>query len=230
MNNFPSHIAFILDGNQRWEKKSNLEKGQGHLKGVETLISILNYLATTGISTVTIYAFSSENWLRPPKEVEFLLNLLKEFFTSQKKVILEKGAKVKIIGDTSKFSQEIKELILEIEKDSERNTNFLFQIALNYGGRDEIIRAVNQILKEKKQVISEKDFNHYLDTVDNFPDLLIRTGGDFRISNFLLYQIAYTELFFTETYWPDFSIAELEKIILEYQQRERRFGSRKNEI
>ena len=230
MNNFPSHIAFILDGNQRWEKKNNLQKGQGHLKGVETLISILNYLATTEISTVTIYAFSSENWLRPPKEVEFLLNLLKEFFTSQKKVILEKGAKVKIIGDTSKFSQEIKELILEIEKDSEQNTNFLFQIALNYGGRDEMIRAVNQILKEKKQTINEQEFANYLDTKNNFPDMLIRTGGDFRISNFLLYQIAYTELFFTKTYWPEFSIAELEKIILEYQQRERRFGSRKNEI
>lgn len=226
MNNFPSHIAFILDGNQRWAKKNNLSVGEGHLKGVENLITILSYLSTTEINIITIYAFSSENWNRPSEEVAFLLNLLKDFFTNQKKMILEKGVKVKIIGDTSKFSEDIKELILEIEQDSQQNNKFLFQIALNYGGRDEIIRAVNKILKEEKKNINEKDFEKYLDTTSDFPDLLIRTGGDYRVSNFLLYQVAYTELFFTKTYWPEFSIEELKQIINEYQNRERRFGSR----
>lgn len=226
MNDFPDHIAFILDGNQRWAKKNNLSVGEGHLKGVENLITILNYLSTTEINIVTIYAFSSENWNRPSEEVAFLLNLLKDFFVNQKKTILEKGAKVKIIGDTSKFSDDIKELILEIEQDTQQNNNFLFQIALNYGGRDEIVRAVNKILKEEKKTINEKDFEKYLDTSNDFPDLLIRTGGDYRVSNFLLYQVAYTELFFTKTYWPEFSIEELKQIINEYQNRERRFGSR----
>jgi undecaprenyl diphosphate synthase len=231
----PRHVAVIMDGNGRWAKARSRETTFGHEKGVEVVEKILDHAAERGIAAMTLYAFSSENWSRPDAEKKILFKLLKVFFTQKINKIIAKNARLKMIGDLSKFSADIQELMAKAESDSKNNTGCFIQIALSYGGRDEIVRASKKMATEvasgkiKIDDITEDSFKTYLDTSEwkQDPDLLIRTGGDLRISNFLLYQVAYTELYFTKTLWPDFSPEEFDKAILEYQSRERRFGGRK---
>ena len=230
----PKHIAIILDGNNRWAKERNLPCEEGHKQGVITLENIMDYLYEIGVPIVTLYAFSSENWKRSQEEINILFDLLRNFLDHQVSRLIQKNTRLKIIGDFNKFPDDIVQNIHLQEENSKQNHKFLLQIGLNYGGKDEIIRGMKKAISaiNKKEItlddIDEDSFKHYLDThlSENDPDILIRTGGDMRISNFLLYQLAYTEFFFTKTNWPDFSTAELDNIIIAYNKRERRFGGR----
>ncbi|HMA99411.1 MAG TPA: isoprenyl transferase [Spirochaetota bacterium] len=229
----PEHIAIILDGNGRWARKKKKTISYGHRKGVERAEKILEYASRLGIKIITLYAFSSENWQRPEAEKKVLFQLLETFFKKKIKKIIQKDCRVKIIGNTAPFSPRIKKLLKDTEKKTKNNKNSLIQIALSYGGRDEIIRAAKKCYRDlknnkiKTSRLNEDTFKRYLDTgTCSDPDLLIRTGGEQRISNFLLYQIAYTEFFFSKVLWPDFTEKELDKAIKSYNNRERRFGAR----
>ena len=223
-NNIPLHVAFIMDGNGRWAKKRGLSRKFGHKAGVETLLSILNKSFEIGIKYVTVYAFSTENWNRPKEEVDALLELFRVYFTSKFDVLLKNRIKINIWGDVSSFPEDIKNMIDEIEKQNVDDYVGTFNIALNYGGRNEIVNAINYAVENNIKVDenSIKDLLYSKQAPD--PDVVIRTGGEQRLSNFLLYQSAYSELFFTKTLWPDFTPEELLDILTEYQSRDRRFG------
>lgn len=223
-NNIPLHVAFIMDGNGRWAKKRGLSRKFGHKAGVETLLSILNKSFEIGIKCVTVYAFSTENWNRPKEEVDALLELFRVYFTSKFDVLLKNRIKINIWGDVSSFPEDIKNMIYEIEKQNVDDHVGTFNIALNYGGRNEIVNAINYAVENNIKVDenSIKDLLYSKQAPD--PDVVIRTGGEQRLSNFLLYQSAYSELFFTKTLWPDFTPEELLDILTEYQSRDRRFG------
>ena len=229
----PHHIAIIPDGNVRWAKSKNISSEQGHRKGVEVLENILDYCQNINIKIASIYAFSSENWKRPILERQILFNLIEEFFEKKIPKIIKKKARIKIIGNISAFNKKIKSLILDAQEVSKNNNDFLIQIALNYGGRQEILNACKMIanhLAEKNQSFDEIDdriFNEYLYT-NNIPDpdLLIRTGDTYRISNFLLYQIAYTEFYFFKKLWPDINLNDIKKAIKDFSERQRNFGGR----
>ncbi len=231
--NPPQHIAFILDGNGRWAKNKSLPITEGHKAGLENLESILDYCFVKKIKIITLYAFSSENWKRSQQEKEILFDLLLYYFQNKIDKVIQKKSKIKVLGDVKQFPLKIQETIFEAEAKSQMNDDFLLQIALSYGGRDEIIRATKKLIKNADrdnslvENLNEENFKSYLDSGSIAdPDLLIRTGGEMRISNFLLYQIAYTEFFFSKTLWPDFSTDELDKILGYYSRRERRFGGR----
>jgi undecaprenyl diphosphate synthase len=217
------HLAIIMDGNGRWAQKRGLKRIEGHKKGAEVVRDITTYCAKNEeIKTLTLYAFSTENWKRPKMEVDFLMNLLDTYLKKELNTYIKNDIKFDVIGDISKFSTK---LIKRIEKTKEatKNNKRLTQIlALNYGGRDEIIRAVKKLVQNKEE-ITEENLQKNLDLKFNI-DLLIRTSGEIRISNFLLWQIAYAEMFFTPTLWPDFTSKELDKILKDFKKRERRFG------
>jgi undecaprenyl diphosphate synthase len=225
--NSPRHIAIIMDGNGRWAKKQGLERIKGHEKGAEVVREITTFCANhKDIKVLTLYAFSTENWKRPKIEVDFLMRLLdnwlkKELFTYQKE-----GIKFEVIGDISRFSKQLQKRI-EYTKEATKNNKKLTQVlALNYGGRDEIIRACKKACEANIE-INEENFEKFLDANLGDVDMMIRTGGEMRISNFLLWRAAYAELFFTPTLWPDFTSNDLEKMIEEFYKRERRFGALK---
>ncbi len=224
MNNLPKHIAIIMDGNGRWAKEQGLNRTAGHEKGASTVREITIHCSDIGINYLTLYAFSTENWSRPKLEVEFLMKLLERYFKSELPIYLKNNVKFKAIGDISKFSKKLQTIIKDTENQTSKCTGLTQILALNYGSRDEIVRAVKK-LNEKNLEVSEENINSCLDTV-NIPDvdLLIRTSGEVRISNYLLWQIAYSEMFFTQTYWPEFSTMELDDIISDFNKRERRFG------
>lgn len=230
--NNPSHVAIIMDGNGRWARKRGLPRVAGHKKGAEVTREIISSAAEMKIKYLTLYAFSSENWQRPAEEVSSLMDLLKFYLENEIKTFVEKGIKLKFIGDISKLSADIKKRIHEAELSTQNNTRLTVAIALSYGSRQEITNAVRQIANDVQSgkvdadKIDEKYFESFLYTND-FPelDLLIRTGGEQRLSNFLLWQSAYTELFFTKTLWPDFKKEDLEKAVLEFSKRERRYGT-----
>ena len=224
MNNIPKHIAIIMDGNGRWAKEQGLNRTAGHEKGASTVREITIHCSDIGINYLTLYAFSTENWSRPKLEVEFLMKLLERYFKSELPIYLKNNVKFKAIGDISKFSKKLQTIIKDTENQTSKCTGLTQVLALNYGSRDEIVRAVKK-LNEKNLEVSEENINSCLDTV-NIPDvdLLIRTSGEVRISNYLLWQIAYAEMFFTQTYWPEFSTMELDDIISDFNKRERRFG------
>ena len=220
----PKHVAFILDGNGRWAKKRVQPRSFGHKAGVRTLMSILEDCFDLGIKYVSVYAFSTENWNRPQVEVDALMDLFRTYFTKQFSKLIEKKIKINVWGDKSKFPDDIKNAIHEIENTAINDPKGVFNIAMGYGGRNEIIKAVNDAIKAGIEV-DEKTFASYLYTTGiPDPDLIIRTGGEMRISNFLLYQCAYSELYFTKTLWPDFSKEELIEILENYNIRDRRFG------
>lgn len=231
---FPEHIAIILDGNSRWARKHGLETHQGHRKGVETVETVLDHAADRGVKVVTLYAFSKENWRRSEQEKTILFDLMVWFFKTRLAKIIAKNARIVILGDRSDFSADIRKVLEDAETRSATNTGCRVQIALSYGGRDEIVRAAKRLAEDARHgrldpaALTEDSFKDYLDTGRGFsdPDLLIRTGGDLRVSNFLLYQIAYAELYFTPVLWPDFTPADLDAAIAAYQGRERRFGGR----
>ena len=219
------HLAIIMDGNGRWAKAQNKNRTEGHKIGAEVVKNITTYCSNNPeIKYLTLYAFSTENWKRPKLEVEFLMKLLDNWLKKELPTYIENQVKFEVIGDISKFSKKLQKRI-EITKEKTKNFNNLTQIlALNYGSRDEITRAVKKLC-EKNLEINEENISKNLDT-KNIPDvdLLIRTSGEVRLSNFLLWQVAYAEMFFTSTLWPDFTPKELDKIIENYKKRERRFG------
>jgi len=220
-----NHLAIIMDGNGRWAERQSKRRSAGHEQGAKNVRIITEYCAQIGVRYLTLYAFSTENWKRPKTEIEFLMKLLSKFLKKELKTLKENNIRFDIIGDISKFSKSLQKTILHVKSETSNCTGMTQILAINYGSRDEITRAVNQAIKKGIE-IEEKDIGELLDT-SNFPDvdLLIRTGGDQRLSNFLLWQSAYAELFFTNTLWPDFSNGELETILSKYETTSRRFGA-----
>jgi len=232
----PNHVAIILDGNGRWAKKRGMPRNYGHMQGAKTVEDICEIAYNMGIQYLTVYAFSTENWNRPQDEVSALMKLLRNYMVNCKKRANKNNMCVRVIGDKTRLDADIREKIADLEEATKDNTGLHFQIAINYGGRDELCRGVKDIarrIKEGKmnpEDISEDIINNSLDTAGlPDPDLLIRTCGEQRISNFLLWQCAYTEFYFTDIAWPDFSKEELEKAVAAYNQRDRRFGMIKEE-
>lgn len=227
----PAHVAIIMDGNGRWAKARGLPRLAGHRAGVEALRQTVRAAADMGISWLTVYAFSSENWSRPKAEVTDLMGLLKIFIRRDLADLHENGVRVRIIGDRASLQPDIKSLLMEAEALTAANTALTLVIAFNYGGRDEIARAARSIAEAVQRgdlaaaAITPELFAEYLDTVDiPDPDLLIRTSGEIRLSNFLPWQSAYSEFYFDPCYWPDFSRENLAQALREYAGRERRFG------
>ncbi|MBO5504302.1 MAG: isoprenyl transferase [Lachnospiraceae bacterium] len=227
----PAHVAIIMDGNGRWAKKRGLPRTAGHKKGAEVVEQILEDADHMGIRYLTVYAFSTENWLRPAMEVKALMNLLRTYMISSMEKCAKNNVSVRVIGDRSKLSADLQESIGNLEEATKNNTGMHFQIAINYGGRDEIVRAVKKLVaKARAGEISEEDVTEALiaDCLDTAglpdPDLLIRTCGEQRISNFLIWEGAYTEYYFTDTAWPDFTKEELQKAVDAFGNRERRYG------
>lgn len=229
----PNHIAIIMDGNSRWAKKRLMPKKIGHKSGADALKKLLKEIEKTEIQHVTVYAFSTENWRRSKEEVDDLMDLLKNYIKQYIKDNENNNIKIDTIGDLSVFEESLRNDILYLKEISKNKTGVNLHIALNYGGRDEIIRAVKSIAKkvsDKELYISDIDedlFSSLLDTKEyNDPELIIRTSGEYRLSNFLSWQSAYSELYFTEKLWPDFKFEDLKIILEDYQKRERRFGGR----
>lgn len=229
--NIPNHIAIIMDGNGRWAKKRFLPRNAGHVAGAKTVEKIIEDAYDLGVKYLTVYAFSTENWNRPDDEVAALMKLLKNYLKDCIKRANSNNMRVRVIGERSRLEPEIVEKIEELEECSKNNTGITFIIALNYGARDEIVRGIRKISREcaegkiAPEDITEDMFNGFLDTHDiPDPDLLIRTSGELRLSNYLLWQLAYTEFYFTDVLWPDFNKEELKKAIAKYNERDRRFG------
>ena len=226
----PNHIAIILDGNGRWAKKRGMPRSFGHVKGCENLEDICEVAKELGVKYLTVYAFSTENWKRSKEEVDGLMKLFRNYLKKCIKISQKNNMRVKVIGDITAFDSDIQESIEKLEDFSKDFTDLHFQIALNYGSRDEITRAVNRMLEDQKAgkletPVSEDTISGYLDTAGlPDPDLMIRTSGELRLSNYLLWQLAYTELYVTDCLWPDFDEKELEKAIIQYNKRDRRFG------
>ena len=225
-NKIPKHVAFIIDGNGRWAKQRGLIRSMGHRVGFDNVKTILNEVYALGIKHMSVYAFSTENWNRPQEEVDFLMDLFREMLKSDYLSELSFKPKLNICGDPSRFAPDIQKLIKERTKETENNDDFVFNLCINYGGRSEIVNAVNNIIKDGKKKVSIKDFSNYLYTAGQpDPDLIIRTSGEYRISNFMLWQMAYSEFIFPKTYWPSFTKKDLYKCIIAYQKRNRRFGA-----
>ena len=230
-NKVPEHVAIILDGNGRWAKKRFLPRNVGHAQGAKAVEQICEDAWDLGIKYLTVYAFSTENWKRPEDEVAALMKLLKKYLSNCLERSSKNNMRVRVIGDIGRLSQDLQDQIIELEKKSSVNTGLNFTVALNYGGRDEMIRAMKNMDKgiEKGTCsvddITEEKFASYLDTKGiPDPDLMIRTSGEQRISNYMLWQMAYAEFYFTDVLWPDFNKKELEKAIAYYAQRDRRYG------
>ena len=231
----PNHIAIILDGNGRWEKKRGMPRSYGHVKGCENLEDICEVAKELGVKYLTVYAFSTENWKRSKEEVDGLMKLFRNYLKKCIKISQKNNMRVKVIGDVSAFDPDIQESIAKLENFSKDFTELHFQIALNYGSRDEITRAVNRMLEDQKAgkletPVEEETISNYLDTAGiPDPDLMIRTSGELRLSNYLLWQLAYSEFYFTDVAWPDFKKEELVKAIEKYNERDRRYGGVKEE-
>lgn len=219
-----AHVAFIMDGNGRWAKRRGLPRSAGHVQGAEAFRRVLNYCHRVGIPTVTVYAFSTENWSRPAEEVAGIMRLLGDFLDEGLARVLEDDARILFLGDKAPLSPELREKAERIECLS-AGGHWTVNIALNYGGRAELVHAVNRLIAEGKTSVTEADVTAALYTAASpDPDLVIRTGGDLRISNFLLWQSAYAEYYFTPTLWPDLDERELERAFSEFCKRHRRFG------
>ena len=220
----PNHIAMIMDGNGRWAKERGLNRTAGHEEGAKTVRKITQYCSDIGIKYLTLYAFSTENWERPKLEVEFLMKLLDRYLKKELDVYLQNNIKFKAIGDLSRFSKSLQKTIFETQEKTANCSGLTQVLALNYGSKDEIIRAVKK-LNEQNLEVTEKNLESCLDTAGmGDVDVLIRTSGEVRLSNYLLWQNAYAEMFFTQTYWPDFNESELDDILSDFSKRERRFG------
>jgi len=214
-----------MDGNGRWAQKRGLKRTKGHEKGAEIIREVTTYCAhNSSIETVTFYAFSTENWKRPKFEVEFLMKMLDRYLKNELKTYQKYNIRFKVIGDLSAFSKALQKRIAHTEALTQENTKLTQVLALNYGGRAEITTAVNTLIAEGKTSVTQEDISAALQTPYTDIDLLIRTSGEERISNFLLWQLSYAELYFTPTLWPDFNTEELDEIIEKYKQRNRRFG------
>jgi undecaprenyl diphosphate synthase len=225
----PRHIAIIMDGNGRWAKQRFLPRIAGHKRGVDTVRNVVKACSTLGVEYLTLFAFSSENWRRPAEEVSFLMQLFMLALEQEVAKLHKNNIRLRVIGDRSRFDAKLVDMIGQAEALTLNNSGLTLTIAANYGGRWDIMQAVQQLLRDRPEKaaagFSEDELQPYLSThYAPEPDLFIRTGGEQRISNFLLWQLAYSELYFTDTLWPDFSTAALKRAIKSYQQRERRFG------
>ena len=230
----PNHVAIILDGNGRWAKAKGMPRNYGHMQGAKTVEVICEEAYRMGIQYLTVYAFSTENWNRPQDEVDALMKLLRNYMKTCLKTAEKNRMCVRVLGDKTRLDEDIRTRIAELEEATKNNDGLHFQIAINYGGRDEIVRAARKLVEDyranDKDVasIDESLFAGYLDTAGiPDPDLMIRTSGELRLSNYLLWQLAYAEFYVTDCLWPDFDQKELEKAIVAYNSRERRFGGRK---
>lgn len=237
LQKLPRHIAVIMDGNGRWARKHAMGRISGHQKGAEAVRTTVRTCREIGIKFLTLYAFSMENWLRPDNEVQALMRLLEEYLRSERREMLETGIRLTTIGSTENLKEPIKGILRETMKKTSQGREMTLNLALSYGGRDEIIAAIQKMIaavhagKLLPNEISKDTFPDYLYTAGlPDPDLLIRTSGEYRISNFLLWQSAYTEFYFTDVLWPDFNRDELYKAIVEFQRRERRFGLTSDQI
>ncbi len=237
LKKLPRHIAIIMDGNGRWAQNKRLSRVKGHQKGLEAVKEVVETCGELGIKILTLYAFSKENWRRPREEVNELMRLLQRYLVEERKELLEKNIRLNAIGDLEDLPTPILEILKETVEMTRHKDGLILNLALSYGGRSEIVAGIRKIIEEVEQGkisrddITPETFSRYLFTRDlPDPDLLIRTSGELRISNFLLWQIAYTELYFTKTLWPDFGKEELIQALLEYQRRERRFGLTTSQI
>jgi undecaprenyl diphosphate synthase len=231
MTTRPRHIAIIMDGNGRWAEQRHLPRILGHRRGVETVRKIVTAVREEQIPFLTLYAFSSENWQRPDEEVGALMGLLGHYLSSELKTMRQQDIRLQVIGDTSRLPANDRDILQEAVEKTKENRAMTLVLALSYGGRAELVQAARQLAVKAlageivPEAISDKDFSACLETRGiPDPDLLIRTSGEMRISNFLLWQIAYAELYFCETYWPDFDTAQLQLALAEYARRQRRFG------
>ncbi len=234
--NVPNHIAIILDGNGRWAKAKGMPRGYGHVKGCANLEQVCYDIKDLGVKYLTVYAFSTENWKRSKDEVDGLMKLFRSYLKKCIKISRDNKMKIKIIGDISAFAPDIQESIRKLEEFSKDYDELYFQIAMNYGSRDEITRGMKKMAQDvadgklSPEDVTEDRISGYLDTAGvPDPDLLIRTSGEQRLSNFLMWQMAYTEFYFTDVAWPDFHKAELIQAIEKYNQRDRRYGGVKEE-
>jgi len=229
----PRHVAIIMDGNGRWAKRQHLPRIAGHRRGAEAVRATVRACAERGIQFLTLFAFSSENWRRPAEEVALLMQLFKRALANEVAKLHANGVRLKVIGDLSRFDPTIRKLIDKGERLTQANKRLTLTIAANYGGRWDILQAVNRFIKSNpsSKEVSEDSLSPYLSmSYAPEPDLFIRTGGEERISNFLLWQLAYTELYFTGTLWPDFDAAALDAAIASYRRRERRFGRTSEQV
>ena len=232
----PQHVAIILDGNGRWAKSKGMPRNYGHMQGAKNVEVICEEAYKMGIKYLTVYAFSTENWNRPQDEVDALMKLLRNYMKTCLKTAAKNDMKIRVIGDKTRLDEDIRTRIAELEESTKNNGGLNFQIAINYGSRDEMRRAITALAKDcvegkvNPDEISESMFDSYLDTHDiPDPDLMIRTSGEQRLSNYLLWQLAYSEFYFTDVPWPDFSKEELVKAVEQYNKRDRRFGGVKEE-
>ena len=220
-----NHVAIIMDGNGRWGLKKKKSRNSGHKAGLNTIENIIKHTIKNNIKFLTLYAFSTENWKRPQKEISFLFNLLQNFLKKKTNKLNKNGIKLKIIGDKSNFSNKLKKALINSEKITKNNKKLQINLALNYGAKNEILNAIS-LIKKKKISFTENNINKNLYTNDSpNPDILIRTGNTKRLSNFLLWQIAYTEIFFEKKLWPEFSTQDYNRILEKFKQLKRNFGS-----
>jgi len=231
MEHLPEHIGVIMDGNGRWAKRRGLPRSAGHQAGADTLKKIVTECNKMGIKYITVYAFSTENWKRPKDEVDFLMNLLLNYLRDSERTLAKENVKIRAIGGREALSEEIREQIKKTEKFTENNTGIVMNIALNYGSREELVNAAKSLAKKVKSgELSADDIDEDMISSELYtggqpdPDLIIRTSNELRLSNFLMWQSAYSELYFTKTLWPDFSVKDLYDAIIEYQSRNRRYG------
>ena len=219
-----SHIAFIMDGNGRWGQKKKKSRNFGHLKGVETVKKIVKTSIKIGIPIVTFYVFSTENWKRPKSEINFLFRLIVNYFGKEQKSVHSNGIKINIIGRSNKLPPKIKKVLRDISNLTKKNKKILVNLAINYGSKNEIVDAINSLKKKTKISIISIEKNLYTKNLPN-PDILIRTGGHNRLSNFMLWQLAYAEIYFLDKLWPDFNEKDLKKIVKNFSTIKRNFGS-----
>ena len=226
LNEYPNHVAFIMDGNRRWAKKHNFPIIEGHKKGSKVIKKIIKSSINLNIKYLTFFSFSTENWKRNPNEINELKGLLNKYLDSEVDNFISNQIKFNVIGNLSKFENNIKEKIIKLEEKTKGFKKLVFTLALSYGSRNEIVEAVEKIKIQNKKKINEKLFNNHLMTKDlPDPDFVIRTSGEMRLSNFLLWQIAYSELYFTKTLWPDFNSYKYKLALNNFVNRKRRFGS-----
>lgn len=224
-NKLPKHIAFIMDGNGRWANKRGLPRNLGHKAGADAMKKVISACYKFGVKVVTFYCFSTENWKRPDDEVKGIFSLAKEYFEKNKEQLIEKQICIKTLGDISNLPCGASEVLNDIVEETKDFSKMIVNLAVNYGGKAEILRAVNNIISDGIKVVDDELFKSYLYTKDlPDPDIVVRTSGEMRVSGFLIYQLAYSEFYFTKIHWPDFDEKQVEKVIISYQGRNRRFG------
>ena len=222
--NVPAHVGIIMDGNGRWANARGKKRSYGHREGAANVDNIADHAFSIGVKTLSLYAFSSENWARPKEEVDALMKLLKRFFKKYIGKILKNGVKLVVMGDVDALSEDVKDAMQDCLVKSANNDKHILNLGINYGGRQEIVYAVNKLVGRGEKVTVDSIKSELYTAPYGEPDLIIRTGGEYRLSNFMLYQGAYSELYFTDVLWPDFKEKEFDKAIEEYAKRNRRFG------